>query len=69
MERTVWEKYDEAADKCSGIGVFSICDETIEKIRVFVSSEVIDLIEEDPESFEERVRLFAYADAMKNVDR
>jgi len=57
----VWQEYDAAADWCAVRGLKGKLGDPLPEL---LSTEAHKLINDDPEAFEERVRLAAYARAM-----
>lgn len=65
FDRASWEMYDAAADWCARYGLARL------PIRAcfpgVMPPEVLALIQDDPDAFEERVRAHAYANAMASL--
>jgi len=60
-DKAIWQEYDAAADWCAVRGLKGKPGDPLPEL---LSKEAHKLINDDPEAFEERVRLAAYARAM-----
>lgn len=64
-EKTLWEAYDSCAEWCAARGLKGEIGDPLPNL---LSSDVLALINGDPESFEWRVRQCAYARAMEQAN-
>lgn len=65
-EYDVWLEYDSAAEWCAKRGLRGVVGDSLPNL---MSGAAVDLINADPEAFEERVRFTAYALAMERHDK
>ena len=63
-EKVAWRTYDFCADWCAARGLKGTIGDPLPNL---LSGDVLKLINDDPEAFEQRVRQCAYARAMGNL--
>ena len=64
MSVDVWREYDSAAEWCAKRGLKGAVGEPLPHL---ISGETVDMINDDPDAFQERVRQTAYALAMNRL--
>ena len=64
IHKNEWQEYDSAAEWCAKRGLKGTIGDALPNL---MSGRTVDLINDDPEAFERRVREFAYALAMEKI--
>lgn len=62
MARNIWQEYDALAEDCAKRG---IAGRVGDALPLNIAADVMGLVNDDPEAFADRVRLFGYALAME----